>query len=145
VRLPAELLDALHRRAADEGVTVSEFARRTLADAAHRSPEPGSVHAGQLTGPLGLRLTAHRREVLDVAAAHRLTNVRVFGSVARGEDRPDSDVDLLVDIPEGMGFIGLGRARADLERVLGADVDLIPAADLKEDVSLSIASDVVPL
>lgn len=103
------------------------------------------MHAGQLTGPLGLRLTAHRREVLDVAAAHRLTNVRVFGSVARGEDRPDSDVDLLVDIPEGMGFIGLGRARADLERVLGADVDLIPAADLKEDVSLSIASDVVPL
>jgi len=65
------------------------------------------------------------------AAAHDVTNLRVFGSVARGEDRPDSDVDLLVDLPPRMGLLGLVRVQADLEAILGARVDLVPASDLK--------------
>jgi predicted nucleotidyltransferase len=50
--------------------------------------------------------------------------------VARREDRPDSDVDLLADLPPGLGLFGLGRAEADLEAILGARGDLIPADDL---------------
>jgi len=148
VRLSDELLRALHRRAAFEGVTVSELARRVLADAAYRSPVshlPSQIQRGGLTGPLGLRLQQRRRDVLDAAASHGITNVRVFGSVARGEDGPDSDVDLLADLPQGMGLIGLGRARADLERVLDARVDLIPASDLKPDVVPSVTAELVPL
>ena len=57
--------------------------------------------------------------------------MRVFGSVARGEDRPDSDVDLLADFPPGLSLLGLDRLQADLEGILGTRVDLIPAADLK--------------
>ena len=52
---------------------------------------------GRLSGPVGRRLRARRREVIATAAAHGVANLRVFGSVTRGEDRPDSDVDLLVD------------------------------------------------
>ncbi len=55
--------------------------------------------------------------------------MRVFGSVARGEDRPDSDVDLLADFPPGLSLFGLSRLEADREAILGARVDLIPAAE----------------
>lgn len=147
LRLPAELLEALSRRAAQEGLTVSELSRRVLTDAVYQPPGRVSVEPSRkpLTGPLGRRLRGRRRSVLDAAAVHGLTNVRVFGSVARGEDRPDSDVDLLVDIPPGMGLIGLGRARADLERILEARVDLIPSSDLKDDVAVSAGAELVSL
>ena len=79
------------------------------------------------------------------AAAHDVTNLRVFGSVARGQDRPDSDVDLLADLPPGMGLLGLGRVQADLEAILGSRVDLIPAGDLKPDVGAPTERDLVAL
>jgi predicted nucleotidyltransferase/DNA-binding XRE family transcriptional regulator len=85
----------------------------------------------RLSGPVGRRLRARRNEVIAAAAAHGVTNLRVFGSVARGEDRPSSDVDLLADLPTGMGLFGLGRVQADLEAILGTRVDLVPARDLK--------------
>lgn len=88
----------------------------------------------RLSGPVGRRLRRRRREVIAAAAAHGVSNLRVFGSVARGEDRPDSDVDLLVDLPPGMGLFGLGRLQADLESILQARVDLVPAKDLKPDI-----------
>ncbi|MGB6453871.1 MAG: nucleotidyltransferase family protein [Streptosporangiaceae bacterium] len=80
---------------------------------------------------MGRRLHVLRSEVIAAAAAHGVTNLRVFGSVARGEDRPGSDVDLLVELPPGMGLFGLGRVQADLEAILGTRVDLVPAQDLK--------------
>jgi predicted nucleotidyltransferase len=52
-----------------------------------------------LTGPIGRIVRARRRELVEVAASHGASNLRVFGSVARGDDRPDSDVDLLADLP----------------------------------------------
>lgn len=48
--------------------------------------------------PLGFRLIEHREAILRAAAHRHASNVRVFGSVARGEDRPESDIDLLVDL-----------------------------------------------
>lgn len=88
----------------------------------------------RLSGPVGRRLRARRHAVVAAAAAHGVTNLRVFGSVARGEDRRDSDVDLLADLLAGMGLFGLGRVQADLEAILGAPVDLVPAEDLKPDI-----------
>jgi uncharacterized protein len=85
----------------------------------------------RLSGPVGRRLRARRREVIAAAAAHGVTNLRVFGSVACGQDRPDSDVDLLADLPAGMGLFALGRVQAELEDILGTRVDLVPAQDLK--------------
>jgi uncharacterized protein len=104
---------------------------------------PGRL--GRLTGPIGRRVRRHRARMVEAATAHGVGNLRVFGSVARGEDRPDSDVDLLVDVPPGMGLIGLGRVAEDLEAVLGARVDLVPAGQLKPEVVRRAERDLVAL
>ncbi len=87
----------------------------------------------------------HRRDLIAAAAAHGVRNLRVFGSVASGEDRPDSDVDLLADLPPGLSLFGLGRVEADLEAILGTQVGLIPAADLKPGVRARVERDMVAL
>lgn len=79
--------------------------------------------------PTLARLRARRDDILRVAAAHHVSNVRVFGSVARGNAGADSDVDILVDVPadyRGFAYFGL---LADLERalepVVGFPVDVV--------------------
>jgi predicted nucleotidyltransferase/DNA-binding XRE family transcriptional regulator len=86
----------------------------------------------RLSGPVGRLVRRKRRDLVAAAAAYDVTNLRVFGSVARGEDRPDSDV-------------GLGRVQADLEAILGAKVDLVPAGDLKPAVRARAERDLVAL
>ncbi len=100
---------------------------------------------GRLSGPVGRRVRRRRRELVEAAAAHGVTNLRVFGSVARGQDRTDSDVDLLADLPPGMGLLGLGRVQAELESILGSPVDLVPADDLKPGVRARAEADLVSL
>jgi uncharacterized protein len=99
----------------------------------------------RLSGPVGRRVRRHRDALIAAAAAHGVRNLRVFGSVARGEDRSDSDVDLLADLPPGLSLFGLGRVEADLEAILGTRVDLIPAADLKPGVRERVERDLVAL
>ncbi len=99
----------------------------------------------RLTGPLGRRVRRRRRELVTAAASHGITDLRVFGSVARGSDRPDSDVDLLVDLPAGMSLFRLARARDELEAILGAPVDLIPAGDLKPGVRHRVERELIAL
>jgi uncharacterized protein len=89
---------------------------------------------GRLSGPAGRRVRQRRHDLVAAAAAHGVSGLHVFGSVARGQDRPDSDVDLLADLPPGMSLFGLARLQAELEAILGTRVDLVPAADLKPDV-----------
>src|SRR6266581_1901162 len=100
---------------------------------------------GRLSGPVGRRVRRRRHDVVAAAAAHGVRNLRVFGSVARGQDRPDSDVDLLADLPPGLSLFGLGRVEANLEAILGSRVDLIPAADLKPGVRAQAERDLVAL
>lgn len=100
----------------------------------------------QLTGPVGRLVRQQRQELLTTAASHGARHLTVFGSVARGEDRPDSDVDLLADLPPTLGLLGLGRLREDLERLLGGiRVDLIPRQDLKPDVRDRVEREAVRL
>lgn len=99
-----------------------------------------------LTGPVGRIVRQRRRELVTAAGAHGATNLRVFGSVARGADRVDSDVDLLVDLPTSVGLLGLGRLQDDLESVLeGIRVDLVPAGDLKAEVRDRVEGEAVSL
>jgi predicted nucleotidyltransferase/DNA-binding XRE family transcriptional regulator len=104
---------------------------------------PGRLR--RLSGPVGRRVRRHRKDLVAGAAAHGVRNLRVFGSVARGEDRPDSDVDLLADFPPGLSLFGLSRLEADLEAILGTRVDLISAADLKPGVRERVESDLIAL
>ncbi len=105
--------------------------------------QPGRLR--RLSGPVGRRVRRHREDLVVTAAAHGVSNLRVFGSVARGEDRPDSDVDLLADFPAGLSLFGLGRLEADLEGILGTRVDLIPAANLKPGVRKRVEPDPIAL
>jgi len=99
----------------------------------------------RLSGPVGRQVRRYRQDLIAAAAAHGIQNLRVFGSVARGEDRPDSDVDLLADLPPGLSLFRLARAEADLETILGTRIDLIPAADLKSGVRERAERDLVQL
>lgn len=99
----------------------------------------------RLTGPVGRRLRRRLSEVLDLADRHGVKVFGVCGSVARGEDRPDSDIDLLVGLPAGMGLFALARVQHELEQLLGAPVDLIPEAGLKAGVRPAVEADLVPL
>ena len=75
----------------------------------------------------GAVLDRHREEVRRIVAAHGLSNPRVFGSVARGQDVAGSDIDLMVDAgPAATGF-DLGGAYLELTGLLGVGVDLITA------------------
>lgn len=70
-----------------------------------------------------------RSEILQVAAKYGVSNIRVFGSVARGQAQPDSDIDLLVDGLENCSWGG-GGLLMELQALLGRDVDLVSPEDL---------------
>jgi predicted nucleotidyltransferase len=76
--------------------------------------------------PLTLdELRAHREEILAIAARHGAGNVRVFGSVVRGEAEQDSDVDFLIDIVDMSRFSWAGGGLLmDLQELLGREVDV---------------------
>src|SRR5499427_9360942 len=105
--------------------------------------QPGRLR--RLSGPVGRRVRSRRGDLIAAAAAHGVRNLRVFGSVARGEDTADSDVDLLADLPPGLSLFGLGRLEEDMEASLDTRVDLIPAADLKPGLRERVLQDVVAL
>jgi predicted nucleotidyltransferase len=71
------------------------------------------------------RLRARREEILGYAAEHGARNVRVFGSVARGEAEVNSDVDLLVEMEPGRNLLDLVGFWQDLEDLLGTHVDVL--------------------
>ncbi len=73
------------------------------------------------------------------------TNVRLFGSVARGEDTKDSDIDLLVDFDLAQGLLPILKLNADLSRLLGERVEVAPVGALKQAVLKSALSEAVPL
>lgn len=70
-------------------------------------------------------LKAKRDEILRIAARHGARNVRVFGSVARGEQRPDSDVDFLVEMERGRSLLDLVELSDELEAALEHSVDVV--------------------
>ena len=77
-------------------------------------------------------LEAKKGEVLRIAAKHGAHNVRVFGSVARGEARPDSDVDFLVNMEPGRTLFDMGGLLMDLRDLLGVNVDVVTEHGLKQ-------------
>ncbi len=95
--------------------------------------------------PLGRRLRQHRKALLDAVRDAGASNLRVFGSVARGEDGPDSDVDLLVDLPEQTSLFAVLALEGTLERILKVKVDLAPVSSLKPRVRAEALADALAL
>jgi hypothetical protein len=76
-------------------------------------------------------LTQKREMILELAKRHGAKNVRVFGSVARGEADSDSDVDFLVEMESGRSLLDMGGLLMDLQDLLGHSVDIVTENGLK--------------
>jgi predicted nucleotidyltransferase len=70
-------------------------------------------------------LRRYRREILALAASHGARNVRVFGSIARGDVHEESDVDFLVDIEPGRSLLDVIALEQDLKQLLGRKVEVL--------------------
>ena len=70
-------------------------------------------------------LKQKRDDIIKIASRYGARKVRVFGSIVRGEARPDSDVDFLVDLEEGRSLMDLGGLLMDLQKLLGRNVDIV--------------------
>jgi predicted nucleotidyltransferase len=86
-----------------------------------------------------------RETILATAARYGAGNVRVFGSVARGEADDQSDLDLLVDLDRGRTLMDLGGLLMDLQAQLSIRVDVTTESMLRKDIRDRIVSEAVPL
>lgn len=86
-----------------------------------------------------------RAAILRLAEQHGACNVRVFGSIVHGENRPDSDVDFLVDLEPGRDLFDLGGLLADLRDLLNSKVDLVEASCLHPYIRHRVLSEAVDL
>ncbi len=83
----------------------------------------------------------NREEILRISARHKAQNIRVFGSVARGEENTESDVDFLVSFNDGVSLLEHAALIVDLEDLLGKKVDVVPDTDLHEHVRERVLSE----
>lgn len=91
------------------------------------------------------RIREHRDEIVRVAAYPGAGNVLLFGSVARGEDTPESEVDLLVDVTGETTPWFPGSLSADLERLLGQRVQVVIRRSLSPLIRDAVLREAVPL
>jgi predicted nucleotidyltransferase len=91
------------------------------------------------------RLRALRREIIRCAASHGAGNVRVFGSAARGDADPSSDVDLLVEMEPGRSLLDLVGLWQDLEGLLGTHVDVLSDGGVSPHLRERIYAEALPL
>ena len=87
----------------------------------------------------------NKAEILRLAARHGCHNVRILGSVATGENRPDSDVDIVVDLDGGRGLLDLGGLLSDLHDLLGVEVDLAESGCIHPYIRDRVLTEAVPL
>lgn len=87
----------------------------------------------------------YRQELLDIARRHGVSNVRLFGSASRGEDREGSDVDLLVDPSTETTLLDLARIKLEAEDLTGLPFDVRTPASLSRRFRDSVLRDAVSL
>ena len=90
-------------------------------------------------------LRSKRDDILQVAAQHGARNVRVFGSVARGDTQPESDIDFLVEMEAGRSLLDLIELSQELEALLQQKVDILTDGGLSPDLEQRIHAEAVPL
>jgi excisionase family DNA binding protein len=146
-RVPSEAVDALVADAI-EPATVGPLAAE---DRALYCPTcGGAMEAETVSGvePSERLLTLvrdHRDAIVRIAAANHAGNVRLFGSVARGDARDDSDIDLLVDLDEEASLFDLAGIGIELSDLLGQPVDVVPASGLKQRIRDRVLGEAVDL
>jgi len=103
------------------------------------------MQEGQIKMDAQTLLKVRRNEILELASRNGAANVRVFGSVARGEERPDSDIDFLVNLESGRSLLDLARLLRELKSLLGRDVDVVTEAGLRARIKQRVLKEARPL
>ena len=133
-----------HRR---EATTVSTKSRPAFLSACREwswaTVRVAAVY--NVAGQLPMNLEQQRDTIIDIAARHGARNVRVFGSVARGDDRPASDLDLLVDMESDRSLLDLVGLAQDLEALLHRNVDVVTDASLHDAIREQVLAESRPL
>jgi uncharacterized protein len=86
-----------------------------------------------------------REKILRITASHGAQNVRVFGSLARGEAGPDSDIDILVELDHGRGLLDIIAIKQDLEDLMGCDVDVLTEAAISPYIREQVLKEAISL
>ncbi len=90
-------------------------------------------------------LKVRRKEILEIAGRNGAVNVRIFGSVARGEERADSDIDFLVNLQAGRTLLDLARLLRELQTLLDRKVDVVTEAGLRPRLRPQVLKEARPL
>ena len=137
--MPKSPVVALRRRAGltqNELATLSGVAQPNIAAYEKGTRNPSSQMLARLAAAAKPRpstvLTKHREAIKALAVQHKALDVKVFGSVARGEDRPGSDLDLLVTFRPDASLFDLTGLAEDLEALTGVRVDVVSNGGLRE-------------
>ncbi|MCL3777256.1 MULTISPECIES: nucleotidyltransferase domain-containing protein [unclassified Actinomyces] len=136
----SRLVDAV-RLSHRMGLTQAEIARRI----GRSQPEVSRLLRFHGTGPLAMRLRRNRAEVLRTIGEAGGSDVRVFGSVATGHEREDSDIDLLFHMGQPLSLMDLGRLEHALATLLSAPVDTVPDTSIAPYARDRILREAVPL
>ena len=86
-----------------------------------------------------------REQILEIALKNGARDVRVFGSVARGDDHQDSDIDFLVNLETGRSLLDLARFLRELQTLLGHKVDVVTEAGLRPRIRLQVLKEAKPI
>ncbi len=91
------------------------------------------------------QVRSQREAILQLAAKYGIRSVRLFGSVARGESRPDSDLDVLVDFEPGRSLLDQVGFEQDLEGLLGCEVEVVAEGGISPNLEARILQEAQPL
>ena len=86
-----------------------------------------------------------RQEILTIAQRRGAKNIRIFGSVSRHEARPESDIDLLIDLEPERSLLDVGGLAMDLQQLLNHKVDVVTEAGLRPRIRADVLKDARPL
>ncbi len=98
-----------------------------------------------VTKPLRELVDAHRQEIKTIVARHHGQSVAIFGSVARGDGRPGSDIDFLVELTSGTRPIEILSMGVELEEALGVSVDVGTPESLRHGIPARVMAEAIPL
>jgi predicted nucleotidyltransferase len=90
-------------------------------------------------------LAKHRDSVLEIMRRYPVANPRVFGSVARGDDMAESDLDIVIDPDGAFSYFDMAKLALELEALLGCSVDIGTARSLRPEVAVGASRDMRPL
>jgi len=112
-----------------------------------RIPGPEKRIAAGRSQPMAIEglLKQKREDILRVAAQHGARNVRIFGSAARGDAGPGSDIDVLVDMDQGRSLLDLGGLWRGLNELLGMKVDVVTEKGLRHRIRERVLKEAIPL